>query len=101
MRGPSNFRPKEAKAEMADFPELTKTKEIIQSKLGADIVKNGDKLQDELEADSLDLVEVIMEVEDTFDLEVPDDDADALGPNVTPFQIADYVRKRKNGAPFK
>lgn len=33
---------------------------------------------DDLEADSLDLVEVVMSLEDRFDLKIPEDDLDAV-----------------------
>ena len=35
---------------------------------------------DDLGADSLDIVELVMKLEETFDIEIPDDDAEAFYP---------------------
>ncbi|WP_226034977.1 acyl carrier protein [Aquibacillus saliphilus] len=35
--------------------------------------------KDDLEADSLDVVELVMELEDEFDLEIADEDAEKIG----------------------
>ncbi len=43
-----------------------------------DQVKPESKLVDDLGADSLDMVELIMAVEDEFSLEVPDEDAEKM-----------------------
>ena len=55
-----------------------KVKNIIVDKLGVEesrIVPEASFL-DDLGADSLDLVELIMEFEEEFDLEIPDEDAE-------------------------
>lgn len=57
-----------------------KVKQIIAEKLGV----SGDKVTppasfvDDLGADSLDQVELIMAFEDEFDVEIPDEDAEKL-----------------------
>jgi len=56
-----------------------KVKEIIAEQLGIDdldIIKKESSLVNDLEADSLDAVEIIMALEDEFGIEVPDEDAE-------------------------
>ena len=52
-------------------------KKIIVERLGVDAaeVTENASFQNDLGADSLDIVELIMEFEKTFDIEIPDDDA--------------------------
>lgn len=56
-----------------------KVVEIIRDQLGVDedvtITKETSMMRD-LEADSLDAVEIIMAFEDEFDVEIPDEDAE-------------------------
>lgn len=47
---------------------------------------------DDLGADSLDLVELIMAMEEGFDIEIPDEDAEKI---VTVQDAIDYVKKLK------
>ena len=57
-----------------------KVKNIIIDKLGVDesrVVAEASFL-DDLGADSLDTVELIMEFEEEFDLEIPDEDAEQI-----------------------
>lgn len=55
-------------------------KEIIADKLGYDIeeVNDTDDLKDNLCADSLDTVELVMKMEKHFDITIDDDDADEI-----------------------
>jgi acyl carrier protein len=57
-----------------------KVKEIIAEKLGVseDKVTPDASFVDDLGADSLDQVELIMAFEDEFDVEIPDEDAEKL-----------------------
>ena len=58
----------------------TKINEIIIDKLGVEettITKNA-KFIDDLGADSLDTVELIMQFEEEFNLEIPDKDAETI-----------------------
>jgi acyl carrier protein len=48
---------------------------------------------DDLKADSLDVVEIIMGLEEEFDIEIPDEDAEKI---MTVQQIMDYVEARPN-----
>ncbi len=57
-----------------------KVTEIIVEQLGvsADQVKPESKMIEDLGADSLDAVELVMAVEEEFGIEVPDEDAEKL-----------------------
>ena len=57
-----------------------KIKEIIIDKLGVseEKITNEAKFIDDLGADSLDTVELIMELEEEFGLEIPDEEAEKL-----------------------
>ena len=59
----------------------TKVKAIIIDKLGVDEaeVTNEANFTNDLGADSLDTVELIMEFEKEFDIQIPDDKAEAIG----------------------
>ena len=59
---------------------LDKVKEIIIDKLGVEEsnIKNESRFIEDLNADSLDTVELIMEFEEEFNIEIPDDDAESL-----------------------
>jgi acyl carrier protein len=59
---------------------LEKVKEIIVEQLGveeAEVVMEASFI-DDLGADSLDIVELIMALEEAFDLEIPDKDAEKI-----------------------
>jgi len=62
-----------------DFSE-DKVKQIIMEKLGVseEQVTSEASFIDDLNADSLDIVELVMELEDAFGLEIPDEDAETL-----------------------
>jgi acyl carrier protein len=57
-----------------------KVVDIIVEQLGvdADRVKPEASFIDDLGADSLDIVELVMAMEDEFDIEIPDEDAEKL-----------------------
>lgn len=69
-----------------------KVKKIIAEKLSVDLVEIVPEASfvDDLGADSLDLVELIMSMEEEFDIEISDDDAEKL---VTVKDVWDYVAK--------
>ena len=58
----------------------SKVKAIIVDKLGVDEaeVKNEASFANDLGADSLDTVELIMEFEKAFDIQIPDEDAEKI-----------------------
>lgn len=68
-------------------------KEII---INIDEVKNNSHLVDDLGGDSLDHIEMIMCVEETFDINIPNEDEDKL---FTPNQIFNYLKE--NGVKVK
>lgn len=57
-----------------------KVKSLIVDRLGveAETVVAGATFLDDLGADSLDVVELIMAIEEEFDVEVPDEDAEKI-----------------------
>ena len=57
-----------------------KVKSIVAEQLGVEIEKltNESKFVDDLGADSLDIVELVMAFEEEFDCEIPDTDADKI-----------------------
>ena len=68
-----------------------KVKEIIVDQLGVDEnqVKPEASFIDDLGADSLDTVELVMALEEEFDIEIPDEDAE----KITSVQHAvDYIK---------
>jgi acyl carrier protein len=72
-----------------------KVKELAVAKLGIDDpdkVRPGANFADDLGADSLDVVELVMALEDTFEIEIPDEDAE----NITTVQDAvDYIKGKQ------
>ena len=65
---------------MTDSTTLDKITEIIIDKLGVDKSKINPsaKFIEDLGADSLDTVELIMQFEEDFDIEIPDEDAEKI-----------------------
>jgi len=74
---------------------LQKVKEIIADQLGIDDVESitsTTSLMGDLEADSLDAVEIIMAIEDEFGVEIPDEEAESFK-NIG--DIVEYVEANK------
>ncbi|CAM3362868.1 acyl carrier protein [Nosocomiicoccus ampullae] len=72
-----------------------KIKDIIVDKLGIDedqVTKDA-TFKDDLGADSLDIAELVMELEDEFDTEIPDEEAEKI---VTVGDALDYIEKLEN-----
>ncbi len=62
---------------MAIFDDV---KEVVveQLNVNGDDVKEDSKFVDDLGADSLDVVELVMALEEKFDIEIPDEDAEKI-----------------------
>jgi acyl carrier protein len=69
-----------------------KVKKIIAEKLSVDIndIVPDASFVDDLGADSLDLVELIMSMEEEFDIEISDEEAEKL---VTVKDVLEYIAK--------
>jgi acyl carrier protein len=72
-----------------------KLKDIIVDQLGVeeDAVTMEANIQDDLGADSLDIVDLIQEIEDEFDISIPDDAVEGIK---TVGDIANYVEKNSD-----
>lgn len=78
---------------MADINIDEKVKKIIVDQLGVDPneVTNTASFIDDLGADSLDTVELVMAFEEEFDIEIPDEDAEKMA---TVGQAVEYLKKK-------
>lgn len=70
-----------------------RVKDIVAEQLGLEDEEIGSEnsIIDDLGADSLDIVELIMAIEEEFDLEISDEDAEKI---LTVKDAVEYVRKR-------
>ena len=71
-----------------------KVKSIIVEQLGVDEeeVTPDASFVDDLGADSLDTVELVMALEEEFEIEIPDEDAEKI---TTVHQAIDYINERR------
>jgi len=71
-----------------------KVKQIIVDQLGVDEgqVEDNASFVEDLGADSLDIVELVMALEEQFDLDVPDEEAEKLK---TVKDVTDYIKSKK------
>lgn len=71
-----------------------KLKPIVVEQLGVDeeSVKEEATFVDDLSADSLDIVELVMSLEEEFDLEIPDEEAEKI---VTVGDVVEYIQNNK------
>ena len=77
---------------MAKQEIISKVKALIAESLGVtedEIVPSASFIED-LGADSLDIVELVMAIEKEFDIEIPDDDAEKIG---TVQDAIDYINE--------
>lgn len=75
---------------------VTKVKKLVASQLGkseGEVSPQASFIED-LGADSLDLVELVMAMEDEFGLEVSDEDAERM---ITVQDAINYILERKKG----
>ena len=73
---------------------LEKMKEMIADQLSVDEDKITleSNFKDDLDADSLDLFELVMAFEEEFDVEIPDEDAQKIK---TVKDVIDYIESKK------
>jgi acyl carrier protein len=71
-----------------------KVKEVIIEQLNAedDAIKLETSFIDDLGADSLDIVELIMALEEEFDLQIPDSEAEKIS---TVGDVVEYIKNNK------
>jgi len=72
-------------------------KNIVAEQLGVkeDEVTNAASFVDDLGADSLDTVELVMALEEEFETEIPDDDAEKI---TTVQQAIDFIKSRSDAS---
>lgn len=77
---------------MSDIEQ--RVKKIVSEQLGTDAanVKNESSFIDDLGADSLDTVELVMALEEEFGTEIPDDQAEKI---TTVQQAIDYINNNQ------
>ena len=75
---------------MSDIQQ--RVRKIVSEQLGTDDdkIKNESSFVDDLGADSLDTVELVMALEEEFDTEIPDEEAEKI---TTVQQAIDYINK--------
>lgn len=73
---------------------LARVKKIVAERLDVDEenVKPEASFKEDLDADSLDVVELVMELEDEFDLEISDEDAEKI---LTVGDVLNYIESHK------
>ena len=74
---------------------VERVKSIVVKQLGVkeDDIKNESKFIDDLGADSLDTVELVMALEEEFETEIPDEEAEKI---TTVQEAIDYINKNLN-----
>ncbi|MEO0376341.1 MAG: acyl carrier protein [Cyanobacteria bacterium P01_A01_bin.17] len=78
---------------MSDSGTFEKVKSIVAEQLSVDAaqVVPEASFQNDLNADSLDVVEMVMALEEEFDIEIPDEDAEAI---TTVEKAVEYIDKK-------
>ena len=73
---------------------LEKVKEVIIEQLGVEdeSIKMDTSFIDDLGADSLDIVEVIMALEEEFDMQIPDSEAEKI---TTVNDVVEYIKNNQ------
>lgn len=74
--------------------DLNRIKELVAEELGIDVseIKEDTSLKNDLNADSLDLFQIIMALEEEFDIEIPTEDVENID---TLTDIEEYLNKRQ------
>ena len=79
---------------MSNEEIFEKVKAIVVEQLGVEEenVKEEATFVDDLSADSLDIVELVMQIEEEFDIEIADADAEKI---VTVGDVVEYIKNNK------
>ena len=74
---------------------LEKIQEIVAEQLSCDVsaVTETTSFKEDLNADSLDLFELVMALEEEFDTEVPDEEAEKI---TTVGDVVEYIKAHQN-----
>ncbi|MDF2514578.1 MAG: hypothetical protein K0S04_4444 [Herbinix sp.] len=77
--------------------DFNKIKEVVAEQLGVDVTEltSATSLKDDLNADSLDLFQIIMSLEEEFGIEIPTEDTESIN---TIGDIEKYLSKRSEEA---
>jgi len=68
--------------------ELIRAHLVTELEVEPSRIEEGSRFKEDLEADSLDLVELVMELEDNYGIRIPDEEAAKI---LTIGQAADYI----------
>ena len=73
---------------------LEKIKEIVSENLGVDsaVITESSSFKDDLGADSLDLFEMVMALEDEYEIEIPTEDLEKI---LTVGDVVNYINEHK------
>ena len=71
-----------------------KVAEVIKDEFGVDDVSMGTVIREDLGADSIGLVELVMALEDEFDIEIDDSKLDEI---ITVTDVVTYIENNKRG----
>lgn len=73
---------------------LERVKKIVVDRLGVEesVITLESNFKEDLDADSLDVVELVMELEDEFDIEISDEDAEKIA---TVGDVVNYIGSHK------
>ena len=79
---------------MSEKEIFEKVKGIVSEGLGVDKenINMDSTFIDDLSADSLDIVELVMSLEEEFDMEIPDSDAETI---VTVGDVVNYIKNNQ------
>ena len=78
---------------MSNIDERVKSIVVKQLGVKEDDIKDESKFIDDLGADSLDTVELVMALEEEFETEIPDEEAEKI---TTVQEAIDYINKNLN-----
>lgn len=75
----------------------SKVKQLIAEQLNVEVsaIQSSSRFIEDLGADSLDIVELVMAMEESFDLDISDDEAENL---LTVVQVLDYIKAAQKSA---